>query len=570
MTYNELGIDISKIRGKSGKTTCPKCSASRKKKTDPCLSVDLTQGLYNCHNCGWAGVLFKSQVREVYVKPEAFNQTALSEKLVNWFKGRGISQATLQEFKIGESLEHMPQTQKQENCILFPYYRDNELVNIKYRDGAKNFKLSKGAELIFFNLNSLINAPYAIICEGEVDCLTFHQSGLKHVVSVPNGASKNQRLEYLDNCIDYFDGIEKIYLATDDDEPGRSLREELARRLGHDRCFKVTYFGNKDVNELYVKEPLKVDELLLNAESYPLEGIFTSTDIVEEIYDLQTNGLQPGAGISIPQFNQLITFEKGYVNLITGIPGHGKSEFADQLMVDLNTMHGYKWAMFSPENYPLKLHFSKTASKITGKHFNQIGKEELDEVINYFSKNFYFIMPPEDLSLDNILEKVRLSVKRYGVNGFIIDAWNKLEHQYAENESKYISQSLDKIDTFCRKYNLICLLVAHPKKIERDKNTGNFRMPNMYDVSGSSTWYDKPANGIVVYRNFETGQTEVSVLKVKFKHWGEGGSVTLNYNKVNGRYFYSLSSNDSFLGQKPVEQKIIKFETEVYDGDNPF
>ena len=37
------------------KTTCPKCSASRKHKADPCLSVNVEEGIWNCHNCGWSG-----------------------------------------------------------------------------------------------------------------------------------------------------------------------------------------------------------------------------------------------------------------------------------------------------------------------------------------------------------------------------------------------------------------------------------------------------------------------------------------------------------------------------------
>ena len=566
MTFSDLGIDIRKIKGKSGKIICPKCSPSRKKKTDPCLSVDLSKGVYNCHNCGWAGGLRKPKQEIEYVRPKEYNHTGLSDAMIDWFKKRGITQRTLQEFKIGEGLEWMPQTNSERNCILFPYYIHNELVNIKYRDGAKNFKLSKGAELIFFNLQSLTEASSCIITEGEIDCLTYHQSGLKHVVSVPNGASKNQRLEYLDNCIDFFGGIEKIYLATDDDEPGHALRDELARRLGHERCYRVSYFGYKDINELLQKDPLRIEDTITEASPYPIEGVYTASDIVDDIYDLRKNGLSAGAGISIIEFNNLLTFEPGYITVITGIPGHGKSEFADHLMVDLNAMHGWKWAMFSPENYPLKLHFSKIARKMHGKHFNDLSDAELETSITYFSNNFYFILPESDLSIDSILQKVHELVVRKGVNGFIIDAWNKLEHFYTDSETQYISRSLDKIDAFCRKSNVHCFIVAHPKKINKDRNTGAFEIPNLYDIAGSAAWYAKAANGITVYRDWEKEKSQILVQKVKFQHWGKPGLIELSYDKPSGRFFYNLMTPISKIENK-VQQKISQPE---YTDEYPF
>ncbi len=43
--------------GQNRKTVCPKCSPSRKNKTDPCLSVLLEEGgrmlKAKCHHCGW-------------------------------------------------------------------------------------------------------------------------------------------------------------------------------------------------------------------------------------------------------------------------------------------------------------------------------------------------------------------------------------------------------------------------------------------------------------------------------------------------------------------------------------
>ena len=75
--------------------------------------------------------------------------------MVKWFESRGIYQKTLISAKIQEVEEFMPQIEKKANCIVFPYYRNGELINMKFRDGRKNFNLVSGAELIWWNFDAL-------------------------------------------------------------------------------------------------------------------------------------------------------------------------------------------------------------------------------------------------------------------------------------------------------------------------------------------------------------------------------------------------------------------------------
>jgi twinkle protein len=136
----------------------------------------------------------------------------------------------------------------------------------------------------------------------------------------------------------------------------------------------------------------------------------------------------------------------------------------------------------------------------------------------------------------------------------VIDAWNKLEHNYSTNETKYISEQLDKIVTFCEKNSVHCFLVAHPTKIQKDKATGKFEIPNLYSISGSANFYNKAANGITVYRDYENFITEVYIQKVKFKHWGQTGCCQLAWDKTNGRYYKGMPNNDSWIqSNKPKE-----------------
>jgi len=142
MYFEQLSNIGIKLRRRSGQenTTCPKCSESRRNKKDPCLSVNITEGKYNCHHCGWKGNVKSFQVKEQknYTKPDQsmFKHTQLSEKIVSYSVNRGISENTLNKFMVHGKEEWMPQTQKNERCIVFPYMRDGEIINAKYRDGA--------------------------------------------------------------------------------------------------------------------------------------------------------------------------------------------------------------------------------------------------------------------------------------------------------------------------------------------------------------------------------------------------------------------------------------------------
>ena len=127
----KLGIRLRKRSGQE-KTTCPQCSEGRRKKTDPCLSVSISQGDYNCHNCGWKGNVRAFVVKESLKKFEKPSQDMLknielNDRVKKYFEGRGISEATLKKFFIHGKEEWMPQTQKKERCIVFPYIRNSEI-----------------------------------------------------------------------------------------------------------------------------------------------------------------------------------------------------------------------------------------------------------------------------------------------------------------------------------------------------------------------------------------------------------------------------------------------------------
>lgn len=172
-TYRDFGIDVPYGRSSGNiKTFCPQCRDRRSNKTDRSLSVDLDKGVWNCHYCGYKGGLpkageQKANYQKEPVRPKKVGNFTLSEQIVGWFAKRSISLPTLSAMKITEGKEWMPQKNGEENTIQFNYYREGELVNVKYRTLDKCFKLVSGAELIPYNLDAIKGTNTCIITEGE-------------------------------------------------------------------------------------------------------------------------------------------------------------------------------------------------------------------------------------------------------------------------------------------------------------------------------------------------------------------------------------------------------------------
>ena len=540
MTYSDFGIDLktSRVSGEVV-TTCPQCSHTRKKKTDKCLSVNLDKKVWHCNHCGWSGAL-KEQVKKEYFKPVFTNKTNLNERELAWFASRGISQATINHFKITSQREWMPQKSAEVNTIGFNYFRNEELINTKFRDAEKNFKLVKDAELIFFNLDALKNQSEVYVCEGEFDCITLHQIGLINTISVPNGAQLgNNNLIYLENCLSEIENITKFHICTDNDQAGRKLKQDLAERFGIENCDYIVFGDCKDANECLQKYGAeKTLEYALNPIQFPLEGSFTISDMSDDIDDFYLNGLPKGAKTGISEIDRLLSFHEGYITILTGIPSHGKTTLLDFLLVRLLLNEAWAGAFYSPENKPTKLHFSKIAQILIGKSWdgvNRLSRQELNMVKEFLDELFWFIKPEKDYTIDTILASVLQLKRRKGIKFFVIDAWNKLEH--LEDSTTYIGRVLDKIAVFCELHQVHCFLVAHPTKMRKEKDGLKYEVPTLYDISGSANFYNKADSGLSVYRDFETNKTFLNVQKVKFEHWGNTGQIELNYDPISRRYY---------------------------------
>ena len=547
--FNQHKLDVGKTQG-----ICPLCSHDRKpeNKKQKCASYDWERGLGTCHNCSSSFQLHTYQRKgasdKEYIRPEPYVKKVLKSKVTQWFESRGISKQTLIDLNVNEGLEYMPQTGKQENTIQFNYIIGDQLINVKYRDGRKNFKLYKGAEKVFYNINSIVGYYSCIITEGEMDALALHVAGVKNVISVPNGATlHHNNLDYLDNCIDYFEDKQKIILAVDTDEPGLALRRELVRRLGAEVCFLVDFKECKDANEYlttYGKEKLK--QTIDKARAYPLENVTTFKDIEKDVTDFVTNGFKPGYQIGLPNFDRIFSTYTGQFITVTGIPSSGKSDFVDQMVVGYNANYNWKTAFASPENAPNYLHAHKLMRKVWGDmpRREDIGGAKWNEVADHVNDNFFFI-DMEKYTLESVLRKGAELVKRKGIKCLVIDPFNKVRDRNASSidVNIYTMEYLTKIESFAKKYDVLVFIVAHPTKMYKNSD-GKIEEPNMYNIKGGGEWYDASYHGLLVHRDYEAKNTKVKVLKDKFQNLGDNGAEC---------FFTWEPKSGSYIPQETIE-----------------
>ena len=559
--FNMHELDASAKQG-----VCPVCSSDRKPKNQKakCASYDWERGLGTCHNCNKSFQLHtynrKGKAEKVYVKPEIKSNPEkpelVSNKVIEWFSTRGISAQTLIDLKVSEGPEWMPQTGKTENVIKFNYFMGGELTNVKYRDGRKNFKLFKGAEKVFYNIDSTIGYEYCVIVEGEMDVLALHEAGIENAISVPNGATLNtNNLDYLDSCIDYFEDKDKIILAVDSDEAGQALQTELIRRLGSEVCHIATFEDCKDANEYlqkYGKE--KLSERISGARPVPLENVTTFRDIEDEVTDFVRNGFKPGFQVGLQNFDDIFSTYTGQFITVTGIPSSGKSDFVDQMVVGYNANYGWKTAFASPENQPTYLHAHKlmrktwqgmpTSADIGGDRWNQIADH---------CNSSYFHIDMERYTLDSVLKKGAELVKRKGIKCLVIDPFNKVRDLGGSDDvNKYTMEYLQKIEIFAKKYDVLVFIVAHPTKMYKTQD-GKIEEPTMYNIKGGGEWYDASYHGILVHRDYEAKTVKAKVLKVKFQNLGENGAEA---------HFKWEPKSGCFIPHEPLDVTGIKLPWE--------
>lgn len=306
--------------------------------------------------------------------------------------------------------------------------------------------------------------------------------------------------------------------------------------------------------------------------------ITSIADITQDFYGLYQNGGTPrGISAGWVSLDPFYTIRKGEWTLITGVPGHGKSSWLDNVIVNTARDYDWKWLVFSAENAPAVNHASQLASIYIGKPFEPSVRSRMSQEDWLYSSAFLdtqvqFLEPNEyECNVPAILDAAR-SVK---IDGLVIDPWNELDHSRppAMTETEYISLSLSKIRRYAKESGVHVFVVAHPTKLQRIKaengEANTYPVPTPWDVSGSAHWRNKADNCICVWRDVSDprSETQIHVQKIRFRPVGQVGLCRLYYDPVNGQFIDPLTGArqmfDVEVYRDEMQSKIERHEEEL-------
>ena len=514
---------------------CPYCHGDGHDKDT--FSVNLKTGLFKCfrNGCGKQGH-FVQMARDFNYPldighiPHKYRELpqrplVIHEKAIEYLKSRGISSEVTKQYHIT--------TRKDNNKILvFPFYDENMVLRfVKYRKTDFDKTRDKNKEWcepdtmpILFGMDQCEGFDYLVITEGQIDSLSVTEAGIPNAVSVPTGA---KGFTWLSNCWDWISRFPEVIVFGDFENGKITLVDELSRRL---QCKirvvrKEDYLGEKDANAILQKYgPEAIRDAVFNAEVLPVNHVKRLADV--ESVDLNTlEKIRTG----ITNLDRIIEgLYYGQVVLLTGKRGEGKSTFMGTVIAE--ALNQQKKVLAYSGELP-DYHFKRWLDlQIAGPHnitttYNQFSDPKYslsDEVVKKINQWYYdqaFLYDNDAIDsgdeYESLLDTIERSIQRYGINLICID--NLMTAIYISSpESQNVQQSqfVRNLKKIAKKYNVVILLVAHPRKTQgevsdNDMVSGSSDITNLADLVISYTRNseeDNPGGKIFIMKNRMTGR----------------------------------------------------------------
>ena len=533
------------------KTTCPKCSDSRKaeNRNVKCLSINGDSKVFNCFNCGWNGKLVDKK-SEVYNNP--------TTPLEKFAQSRGFSKEALDFMQIGCIVKGG------RDYIVYPFYKDGVVVNNKYRSvEGKDFSQDTGGLQCLYGYDNVVGKKVIYLTEGENDTLALITAGFRNVCSCPAGGSiikkhsESKKLDFIRDAKDIWKNADEVVICMDKDIVGIQWEQIVIEAIGISKCKQVEYpIGCKDCNDILIKfGKEKIKECIGDRTSFPIAGFFDYNKNKDSIFkfvngDIRKECLSTGWDALDNYYK--IDSEMGCLNTMVGIPAVGKSIFAENLIVNTVLMHRWKWAVFSPESTPLEHVLIPRMMGMLGRTDpTKLSERERRNAFNIMN-NYIKLMSLEDstcFNVDTLLVTLLKAKRMYGIRAFLLDNVNELEfsNNKDENMTNTINSMLKKLRNFARQEMVDVWLICHPTKVYKNFK-GEFPVLDLYSISGSAAFYNRTDCGISLWRSNECQDNiiDVHVLKIKNTFHGKPGLCKLRYEPESQIYrdldFRSLSN----------------------------
>lgn len=591
--FAEEKLGEIKLKGKEIHIkTCPYCG-----KSDWKFYLNAETGLWNCkhlNNCGERGginkLLHKFGIKSTFKTTQKYKSTEktllvpeeeqkefsnLKEDQLKWFESRGIKSDALKYAMVC----NRSYKSNKVDAVCFPYFQENELKIMKYRDyGEKSIGKEKrvwqqpGGIPVLWGLDKVnLEEPF-IICEGEMDYLSFIQSGITQVVSVPFGVDN---FGWVEENWKWLEKSSMIYLCMDNDNAGLKAEEKMKATFGIEKVKKIELGSYKDVNEILIHEGEEaVNQLYYSAIDYNVQGIYNLCEITVEG--------EEQAYTSLKGIDRVIGgFREGEVTVWSGEPGSGKSTILNQVILEAIEQGGI-CAVYSGES--TKSNFvkwitiqalgwsccEKVWDRIRERHYYIPSAETLKEFSKAVHNKLFLLEDAGTMRKDILLDKMKILAKRNQANVFIVDNIMQMDLG-SGNKNELQKEFMVELVNFAQKYNSHIHLVAHPKKPARGEEA------SMYDISGASEIPNLSYNIIRLKRINEDvkekwstelgGNFEGVAIIQKNRKWGEFKNIGLNFDIDSKRYYTNDNEKTKKYNFETLKKDSIKEFIDFFEGE---
>lgn len=434
--------------------------------------------------------------KKEYKKPDRSKIRASGSLSREYLKTRGISDAVIDSFKVVDCVVWDHDNKREVPGIAFPYI-DSEgcffikSIGIERNNGKKIINASKDAKAGLFGWQCFPKDIRAlIICEGEIDAMSFAEYGMP-ALSVPFGGGKGAKQQWIDEEFHNLDRFDEIVICMDSDEAGQEGAYEIAKRLGIERC-RIATLPKKDANECLLSGVTE-DEIwnsletakFLDPEELAEAGAFIQ-DTIDAFYRTEQGLFQsPWEGL-----NHNFKFRDSEISLVNGVNGHGKSQVVGHLMLEA-MRQGARCCVASMELKPGIL-LKRLVRQATCAPLPP--ESEIRGAFNFFNEKLWLFTLTGTAKSDRLLEIFSYANRRYGIQLFVIDSLMKC----GIGETDYDAQKefMDKLCDFKNKHNAHVILVTHSRKGDNEeKPTGKM------DVKGTGAVTDLADNVFIIWRN---------------------------------------------------------------------
>lgn len=422
-----------------------------------------------------------------FKRPAKPSGQAAKAGAMEWLQKRGLTPETIAAFKIAEQLRDG------KTYALFPYLRDGELVNVKYRNVAekRDMRQEGGAEPCLFGWHLIDpKARTVAICEGEIDAMTLHQVGVP-ALSVNAGAGNHQ---WIENDWSRLDRFSEILIFFDNDESGEKGAREVMHRIGAERCKRVI-LPAKDANEYLLSGADGSDfwDCIKASKPQDPEELRQASDFIDRVKALfyPAHGDERDPVLRLDRDVEWFEFRTGELTVWTGYNGHGKSLMLSQILLGL-MQQGERVVVFSGEMTPER-QLKRVAKQAAGLDRPTMGY--LDAIGRWLHDKMWLFNVVGSASIERLLTVFLYASKRYGTRHFVIDSLMMTDvPEDGAGAMTAQKEAVRKLCDFAKRNNCHIHLVAHPRKgVDESKGPGKL------DVAGSSKITDGADNVFTVW-----------------------------------------------------------------------